>query len=740
MAISVSRYIFCSKKGQKLQLAASIDVSTSEKKQLQSFNFDQIDHDYLQSLWPKPAYALTRLTSNRFAVIRLLPPQPNYPVNSDYFCFAVLIKPSDWLKQLNCDIEPILFAKDLWNWTGQNTLEPLSVKQAAPPLFGPDDQTRQYALYLLAHLEANWQNPDFQIIIDEKFADYQLFRWLNLILPSQQRTDFSYISRANTANLPFKIISLSKDSSLPPLTENALIWTPKTKNPSNKPYTDYIESLWQKGKLPPLSLIKNYTDFQNTQKIQPSSQTDQSINSINAREKILTYIAQHPVKTPRKYRFQNSFESQSIKNKNIILAAAALVLIAIAIYAGIWTKNKIYIYKFNRDTAAFLEQYPLPMVFQGQLPLEPILTQNRQIFQQIEHFAKSTKTDQLKSASTKLARWHDQAIAAQNQQTQIDSLSKQIENFGMRIYSFEYPPPQILQKIDSFYNNLKEIQKNCVLPSTETINLLQSKIQELEKFNTSIDNILNSLAEKTQNLQATLDQLSRPQYYSLPLNRKYQELAQKIEYFQSDKDLSNAVNSPRKKDAKKAADILDQLSNIQQITQNQLKALDSYLVNARNFIDSFNIQYHLSISNPREKLPQRIKQLNLMLESVKRFWPACDQLPDLNQKFDNIIKLDSLNSYFDQLEDIRQKISISILTQDDIDQYRKKLTEIEQEIDKLDPDFDVIIETGDKIKSQIYTIENELDLAGQKLKTAEMEPAEPNQALPIIEPNDVNEF
>lgn len=732
MPISVSRYIYSLKSGKKTDLASSLDVSTTEKQQIKSYNIGSIsDPDYLQSLWPKPSYGVIPLSSGRIAVLRILPPTNIGSVNAQYQCFAILIKSENWISDLCCDIETILFTKQLWSWNHKTDLPKVEIP-TTPPLFGPDDDTRQHVLSILAQLESNSHNPDFRIIINEKYTDQQLFRWLNILLPQNTKKKFSYFSRSLNPNLQLTVISLPADikSNKNP---DICIWKPGTKQPYNTPYTDHIKDLWQPGKMPPVSHIQKIQDFS-----KPIAKPDQPEihQPTNAREKILTYLAQNPIKQPKYKKYPKVPLSL---NRIIVLTVAAIIVFSAAAFSALWVRHKVIVYKYDQQAQQFLDKYPLTMVFESQIPIDPLIEENLQLTDSIQRYINKTKTDRLNPVQKRLLRWQTQALQASDQKTQLADIFTDIQQLRLENLPTTYPQPSLIIKIDDYRQKLKEIQNNFVLPSPQTINELQTRIQQIDKFNSAVTSILNDYKSNTQLLKSEFDELQTPRYYSQDLLQQHQSFLEDIADIQQTPGISNAIVSPRQNDALTAVESSDILDDLQKKTENRIKTINTYYINASNFIDTFNFQYQLATTNPTGDLAERLKQLQLLLTSVKKFWPDNPQIPLLEEKQSNIITLDKLNQYSDRLDQISTDIIDSnSLNEQTIENFQQNLDDLEMQTENITSDMDLIQRTKDDIFDSIENLQSAL---AQKLldieKQQEQEISDQSEQI-LPDANDIN--
>jgi len=210
MKINTYHHIYGSKEGYKT-LFKSEEVTQTEAVELESFSFGQTnDTGYLDSLEHDPACMVRKLRSKRWAITRVSKGQNDEYGRATLLFHSLIINSQTWLNALKCDIFPILYHPTVWTNRNETSISIATDSSAIP------DNIQEVVFSLVKILSIKKET----VVLSESFCSAGVLRWVNKLLNSKDKENFSYGYRLLSDRAKQSLICLANDAS-------------RGKNPSN---------------------------------------------------------------------------------------------------------------------------------------------------------------------------------------------------------------------------------------------------------------------------------------------------------------------------------------------------------------------------------------------------------------------------------------------------------------------------------------------------------------------------
>jgi hypothetical protein len=205
--IAISRHIYGSFHGYET-LAISRDVDKSESKELASITFGQTsDKTYLDSLEMKPGYVCHKLRSGRWGITRVFKGSLDNHQRTTLLKITAIIEQKNWLHDLKCDINPIIFNENIWFWDKTKSLQNLVIETEIKKE-EPKREILEKLSSLLFIIET-YKNKEATIILKESEYEQEILRFVNIMLPLEEQKNFTYAIRCLSDEMPLSVITMS---------------------------------------------------------------------------------------------------------------------------------------------------------------------------------------------------------------------------------------------------------------------------------------------------------------------------------------------------------------------------------------------------------------------------------------------------------------------------------------------------------------------------------------------------
>jgi hypothetical protein len=258
--ISASRHVFGTTAGYGT-LAATPDVSTEERRELESYSFGQTaDRHYLSSLAESPAWWSRSLPSGRRAITRALPGAPDDKGRSTLLLSSVLVDAAVWAREI-CGVESTLMrANELWAWNGEVEPAPLALETPGRRHRKPIASERRNALSLLGLIEEVSEDDSATVIIEPQDAEHAPLELVAELMPYPARPSMSMALRSLSDGLPVLVNVPAAAASRGKSRRRLHRWRPGMEA-GGRQYTQALRQFWREGADVPDLFIRNAAAF-----------------------------------------------------------------------------------------------------------------------------------------------------------------------------------------------------------------------------------------------------------------------------------------------------------------------------------------------------------------------------------------------------------------------------------------------------------------------------------------------
>ncbi|MCX5634910.1 MAG: hypothetical protein NTW55_03585 [Planctomycetota bacterium] len=606
MNIHLSFHVFGSRKGYTT-LAVSKDVTTQEQGELEQYSFGQTNNlQYLDSLESNPAYICRKLQSGRWAITRVKKGQPDEYNRYTLLFVTILLKDSDWLYNLKCNIRPLFVMSELWSWDGTDNLadKHITINNTDISNYTISEQTKNKALILLSILESNRNNT---ILVNETDYDCDSIILLNQLLPNSEKRKFSYAVRALSNRIKLSLISLSSEAQISHI-RDCLILTNHSIRPDSV-YAEMISKSWSSNNQPPWSFIEKCDGLFQTEYV--------------------PVINQALTGTSKVYKKNIQISRSRLKIHKVLL----FILLAILISgATLFIYKKASEKKVRNDlvsqTNAFLEKNNLA---DADKINKDSFDQYEQLIMDIDsNLIHDNNNVLLLRCKTELQKWFNDA-------SDINSKYKNVERAHSRYLSLQiikddpdaYPDPNKYQKILDIEDDLNGNKNNA---RQDKIFEIKIALQEINGYKEKCLNLLNRVNDQYQKL---LGKIREPNTYDPNYCEKLNNIQVELNSLKS--SISNANESPVKKDQRYAKDLTNKINHFSnQCTDDKNKMedwksqSDESCKSARQCLKDPNTQ------DPNTQDPNKLCDVAKNLAKAKRCY---HENPNIKNIIDEIKKI-----------------------------------------------------------------------------------------------------
>jgi len=633
MNITVARHVFGSIRGYTT-LAKSGDVSPEETAKLEMLSFGQTNESsYLGSLQTNPAYISRPLHSGRWAVTRVFQGKPDDHNRTTLLFISAVITIDDWLYSLKCDVNKLLYYPSLWQWNGEEKLEPIEIaiedkRETTAP------EIRNKVLTLLAAVEKYTRDENTSIVVRTSDFDAKVLRWVNMVLPVASKQTFSCAARSLNDGLPFALISMAREGSFGNSKRKTVNWTP-TSTVDNCPYAESLTQFWRPESQPPWHFIDSCKSFL----IDLGGEREpERREPLVMRKPLYAEVAKSRIE--RKTYF-------SRKLIIILFTCAVVACLATVITIGAMRfkvkKETISLIESNiREAMVFLEQNSLREYFPAdKATRERAIEECGPLRYKLEYSLEQTKDPlvkaRLKTISSKLDKWLNLAQDANQRYGFLDSLIPQFEVLKRKTKDGVYPDPNTILDVKGLKQSIRNVDEANLVPNY--VSEVKENISQIDEWRNTIGSLLNGIEDKVTSLiQSGLLQ-SQPENYSDEQYEKHDRFKQNLEKLKENETLKNASGSSYEDDKKIATEMIDELDTALAECNSILKKLDGFKEEAKtSFNDANDILNKPNITECTVDAVSNLEKAKSHLDNVDKRWQGMPKLDGLNQKFMNNLK------------------------------------------------------------------------------------------------------
>jgi len=629
MNITVARHVFGSIRGYTT-LAKSGDLSPEETAKLEMLSFGQTNESsYLGSLQTNPAYISRPLHSGRWAVTRVFQGKPDDHNRTTLLFISAVITIDDWLYSLKCDVNKLLYYPSLWQWNGEEKLEPIEIaiedKREAP---GPE--IRNKVLTLLAAVEKYTRDENTTIVVRTSDFDAKVLRWVNMILPVASKQTFSCAARSLNDGLPFALISMAREGSFGNSKRKTVNWTP-TSTVDNCPYAESLTQFWRPESWPPWHFIDSCKSF--------------LIDLGGEREP----ERREPL-VMRKPLYAEVAKSR-IERKTYISRKLAVILFTCAVVGSLATVITIGAMrlKANKELRSlietnikgakkFLDQNSHGKYFPVDKTVrEQAIKQGKDWRYKLEVLPAQANAPELKTIISELEEWLNLAQNAHRRYDRLDRLFLEFEGLKLVTQPYVYPAPKITWMAKELKPSVANVRKAYLAPNyvsrakkiPQIIDRWRNKIKEIVlRKKDQITEIIDSVSTKIQ-----------PHNYSNEQYEKYDGFKQNLENLKENETLKNASGSSYEDDKKIATEMIDELDTVLANCNSILENLKRFKEEAEtSFNDANDILNKPNITECTVDAVSNLEEAKSHLDNVDKRWQGMPKLDELERKFKNILE------------------------------------------------------------------------------------------------------
>ncbi len=734
MKIAVSRHVFGSIRGYTT-LAKSGDLSPEETAILEVFSFGQTNEpSYLGSLQTEPAYTSRPLHSGRWAVTRVFQGGLDDHNRTTLLFVSAVITIDDWLYSLKCDVNKLLYHPSLWQWNGEEKLEPIEIivegrKEAPTP------EIRNKVLSLLAAVEKYEREENTTIVVGASDFDAKALRWLNMVLPVTSKQTFSCAARSLNDGLTFSLISMAKEGSFGNSKRRTVNWTP-TSTVDNCPYADSLSQFWQPGGEPPWRFIDSCKSFFS---IDLAGEPEPVLRKHLLRKKALSTEVEKP-----KIRHKIHV---SRKLAVVLFACAALVCLSTFVIIGAirlrQSREDISLIKANiREAKNFLSQNSRNKYFPpDKIAAEKNIKKCEDLRYGLEVSLERAKDQgskaQLKAAIGRLNKWLILARGVQQRYEFLDSLFQQVRGFNLGKSPSIYPVSKQIERVGKLQQSIDKVDKANLAPSY--ISDKKKTLQNIHRWHEAIGKILQAKQSEFEGLKQSVEQEASLDCYSEEQHKKYDDLSQKLEEIKNSVTLKNAKSSPIPEHLKIAKNMIDGLGSASGLCHDKLNKINNIKKEAVTAFDKADrILGNQNITDGSVKNFEHLSDADSSLKEASSLWPDMPDLKakqeDLNSKFANNFEK-FLGKKKDKVGEIEAQVASGHLEIGEIDELLKALAKVEEIAEESSiPNTDSLIEKLRNLEEETSKLKSNIKLKKNKL-AAELEKAYKNIKQLVLDPD-----
>lgn len=730
MKIAVSRHVFGSIRGYTT-LAKSGDLSPEETAILEVFSFGQTNEpSYLGSLQTEPAYTSRPLHSGRWAVTRVFQGGLDDHNRTTLLFVSAVITIDDWLYSLKCDVNKLLYHPSLWQWNGEEKLEPIEIivegRKEAPTL-----EIRNKVLSLLAAVEKYEREENTTIVVGASDFDAKALRWLNMVLPVTAKQTFSCAARSLNDGLTFSLISMAKEGSFGNSKRRTVNWTP-TSTVDNCPYADSLSQFWQPGGEPPWRFIDSCKSFFS---IDLAGEPEPEPRERVVRKKPL-FSEVKRLKVSYKTRFSRKLAV--ILFTCVVVACLATVITIGAMRFKVNKEVRSLIEANIKEAKKFLDRNSPGKYFPvDRAAREKAIKEGGRLRYKVAELLERTNDSRLKKINGQLDGWWNLAQNAHRRYGFLGNLVPQFKALKSRTKPNIYPDPNMMSNVADLKQSIAKIDKANLDPKyvSRTEEALHKDIDSWHKAVKKL--LVEKEDEVTKITQSALLQ-TQPENYSEKQYEEYNDFKQKLEGFKEDESLTNAKDSPIKQHQGIVKATIDELNKALESCDMVLGEMNRCRGKAEILLGkATDILNKRNITDGRVENLSRLQEANNYLKEAEKLWPEMAGLSEkketVESKFRSNFK-NFLGEKNNELEKIDAAVTAGELEVYRIDELLKNLRKVKRnskesdvpEIDKPLQKLNMLVEKAKRLKSDIIAkkenLEKELALAEDCIKQLEKTP------------------
>lgn len=648
MKIKISRHIFGSI-DRYTTLAKSKDIASNECQQLETFAYGQTNNTaYLRSLKTKPAYVCRRLRSGRWGITRFFQGKPDTCNRITLSFITAILGERDWLFALGCDINPIIFCKDLWQWDGNNDLPQLTVDLPSGKET-PSPKIREKTISLLSAIESQKGLTDTTILVKESEYDREVLRWLHMTLPQNEKRRFSYAVRSLTDGLPLTIISIADVGSYGKSSRRVVRYS-GTQLADEAPYAETLNEMWKPGQQFPgefVAACESFPAFQE-QEDEPTY-----VHSSTGRNDRATYDYRREFSPPARLPVHFKWWAT--------LAAALLVVLIIV---GINLFNRMQrtqrsdelIYKAN----SFLEKHEQGSDWISK-DIENTIAKGKKLESEVlAQRGKGKVWDQL-------TEWLEYADNAKQEFKTLMSQLSAYDSLRLTKKPLVYPPNKQLEKVLKVYKALVSSQARAEGLGPSYLDQVRTALGKIEAWKDTIAKLLDSVKKDAET--SIREAVEEPNSYDDKNVRLYKSNLQKLEKQLENLTLVNALASPITRHKKRAEKLRQDLKNAISKSKVSIEKVIQYKKEA----ESYCSEVSRLLSDPN-KYSNIIIAENKLREAEK-VYPKYVRIKELKREIDRLKKdqknIEDFLNKAEKLLDAPEKIYDICLAMHHLDRVKK---------------------------------------------------------------------
>jgi len=626
MKINISRHIFGSIRGYTT-LAKSRDLSPEEISNLEILSFGQTNESsYLDSLQKNPAYISRPFHPGKWAVTRVFKGKTDEHNRITLLFMSAVITIDDWLYSLKCDVNKLLYYPGLWQWNGEEKLEPIEITVESKREI-PDPEIRNKVLSLLGAVEKYTVEENTTIVVRASDYDAKILRWLNMILPLSSKRTFSCVARSLNDGLPIALISMASDGSFGNSRRRTVNWT-LTSVVDDCPYADSLAEFWQALGHPPWQFIDSCKSFLTDMREELVPLLQKRL----ARERVLFTKVEEP-KTRQKTYFNR-------KLKVILFTCAVVAGLATVITVGairVKTNKKVrsLIEAKIREAHSFVvENAPNKFFTKDEHDRSAIIKEIRRLQNELEKnkdLPEMAGDVQLKTrlnaGISKLKDWYNLTHTENQRHNVLEGLFRQAKQLIFKVPP--YPTQEEILSVDRLEKNIKaNIEKAKYLVQNDK--LRQDNFEG--RVRTWHDQMKEFLLVKKLEVTTKISGLPKkpPVCSSKEQYADYERLMRVLEELKQDETWRNALSSHVKSDREIAKSMSKDLHNTLADCNERVQKMHVFENEAETlFAEAIRILGVRNIADGAIDNFAKLKEAQSRLDKVVKLWP---DKPNLNNK------------------------------------------------------------------------------------------------------------
>lgn len=629
MNIAVSRHVFGSIRGYTT-LAKSGDLSPEETAKLEMLSFGQTNESsYLGSLQTNPAYISRPLHSGRWTVTRVFQGKPDDHNRTTLLFISAVITIDDWLYSLKCDVNKLLYYPSLWQWNGEEKLEPIEIaiedKREAP---GPE--IRNKVLTLLAAVEKYTRDENITIVVRTSDFDAKVLRWVNMVLPLSSKQTFSCATRSLNDGLPLALVSMAREGSFGNSRRRTVNWT-LTSAIDNCPYAESLTQFWRPESRPPWQFIDSCKSFLIDLGGKPEPEPREPLVM---RKPLYAEVAKSRIE-------RKTYFSRKLAVILLICAVVGSLATVITIGAIRFKANKkvrSLIEAKIREAHSFVVENALNKFFtKDKHARAEIIKESRRLQNELEKdkdLLERAGDVQLKTplnaGISELKEWYNLTQSENERHNLLEGLFTRVERFKLK--ARPYPTREKILRVDTLKKSIKaNIEKAKY--SAPNYKPRQNDFEEyVRSWRDKIKIFLLEKEDKVRKITQPFLLQTSPDNYSEKQYKEYKDFKRELEKFKEEEDesLTNAKDSPIEKHREIAKGAIAKLDRTLSDYNDVLKKLNDFKEKAeKSFNDANDILNKPNITDCTVDAVSNLVEAKSHLDEVRRLWP---DKPDLEKK------------------------------------------------------------------------------------------------------------